>query len=197
MARELSTKWYNVLRREMSRTRVTYAGDPPACPNCLGSMMLAQGRYGRFYLCEGSLCHGTVGAHLDGTPRRPRISPSHERARTAIRLYLDTWEQHKALEETPKWTLRIFEAESMDALLKRLAREVPGSGKTRRFAQVRAGASDDWPFTIRMHGLFLKHRTEAELVQIAQIADELRSKLSYGDFFDRLPGCFDQGVSAP
>jgi hypothetical protein len=86
VTQELSTKWYNVIRRELRATPVTYEGDPPECPDCGCETHLNQGRYGRFYECENIFaCKGTVGARLDGTPRVIRETRTHREARLRAR----------------------------------------------------------------------------------------------------------------
>lgn len=85
VAQELSTKWYNVIRRELRASAVTYIGDLPDCPDCGSDTYLTAGRYGRYYKCENFGCSGTVGARLDGTPRKPRGSPEILEARRRVR----------------------------------------------------------------------------------------------------------------
>lgn len=90
MTTELSTKWYNVIRRQMRAV-------PPVehkveCPDCGSETWLREGRYGRFYACVHYSCQGTVGARLDGTPRPEKGSQeeivSRAKARAAIQAVL-------------------------------------------------------------------------------------------------------------
>jgi ssDNA-binding Zn-finger/Zn-ribbon topoisomerase 1 len=83
--RELSTAWWNVIRRQM---RATTAKEDPSvqCPDCNGRMHLKEGRYGRFYKCNRYECKGTLGAHLDGKPRPDKASPSLRTARKRARV---------------------------------------------------------------------------------------------------------------
>jgi hypothetical protein len=86
-ARELSTKWWNVIRRKMRATATKeYAVE---CPDCGSSPMhLLDGKYGRFYKCPRLDCRGTLGAKLDGTPRvqrgPPELLDARRRAREAV-----------------------------------------------------------------------------------------------------------------
>ena len=88
--RELSTKWWNVIRRQINATQARVFNVP--CPDCGSGMFLAQGRYGRFYRCSIPDCRGTWGARLDGTPRKPRgpadLLQARERARDAVHRLL-------------------------------------------------------------------------------------------------------------
>src|SRR5271155_4024917 len=80
MARPFSTAWWNVIRRRMNATEAR-EDRSVRCPDCDGPMHLMRGRYGRFYRCWRYECLGTVGARLDGTPRKPKGSPELLEAR--------------------------------------------------------------------------------------------------------------------
>jgi hypothetical protein len=80
MARELSTKWWNVIRRKLRATKVTYV-EPVACPDCDAPAHLQEGRYGRYYACDRYWCSGSRGARLDGTPTCLRGDPETQAAR--------------------------------------------------------------------------------------------------------------------
>lgn len=101
MARELSSKWWNVIRRKVRATPATE--HEVQCPDCGSETFLSKGRYGRFYRCGNVWCSGTVGAKLDGTPRKPRGSQellqAQEQARAAVHLVLL---ERKLLGEMPK-----------------------------------------------------------------------------------------------
>ncbi len=99
MPRELSTKWWNVIRRQMRATAAT--DDPTArCPDCNGMMWLMEGRYGRYYTCQRLYqCKGTLGARLDGSVIAPRGTAvemvARDRARLAVSALVDArreWE---------------------------------------------------------------------------------------------------------
>jgi ssDNA-binding Zn-finger/Zn-ribbon topoisomerase 1 len=79
----LSTKWYNVIRRQLRAVQPTE--HDVLCPDCGSRMWLTAGRWGRFYSCPHYECDGTVGARLDGTPRRERGSPEEIAARHRTR----------------------------------------------------------------------------------------------------------------
>ena len=87
-AKELSTSWWNVIRRQMRATQATC--HPVFCPDCGSTTRLKEGRYGRFYRCDRYECQGTVGARLDGTPCPPKGSPelleARLQAQSAMRL---------------------------------------------------------------------------------------------------------------
>lgn len=83
MTQELSTKWYNVIRRQLRA--VQPVEHKVECPDCGSETWLREGRYGRFYRCTHFLCQGTVGARLNGTPRPEKGSPEERVARAKAR----------------------------------------------------------------------------------------------------------------
>jgi ssDNA-binding Zn-finger/Zn-ribbon topoisomerase 1 len=83
--RELSTAWWNVIRRQMRATPAEEDSDV-RCPDCDGPMYLMKGRYGRFYKCNRYECKGTHGATLAGKARKPKGSATLLMARKRARV---------------------------------------------------------------------------------------------------------------
>jgi hypothetical protein len=82
--RELSTRWWNVIRRQVRATKAVE--HDVTCPDCgTPKASLIAGRFGRFYRCQRLDCFGGVSAKLDGTPRRQRGSPEEHEARRRAR----------------------------------------------------------------------------------------------------------------
>ena len=103
MARELSQKWWLVIRRQMRATPFTE--HKVQCPDCGSPTHIMQGKWGRFYRCDRVICCGTWGAKLDGTPRKARGShellQARERAMAAVHLVLNERERVGDLPKLP------------------------------------------------------------------------------------------------
>lgn len=101
--KELSTAWWNVIRRQMNATPAK--PHPVPCPDCGSQTHLMRGKYGRFYKCWRFDCHGTAGANLDGTPRKPKGPRALTRARIRARnaVHRVVVERDRIAQEKTEW----------------------------------------------------------------------------------------------
>lgn len=180
MTKVLSTKWYNVIRRQLRATPVTYVGDPPPCPDCGCETDLREGRYGRFYECENLFaCTGTVGARLDGTPRQPRgTSPELLQARLRARdaVHAVILEASRRAKPDTQWHPGLSYSDVgilLDKILKR----------------ARVWEDPGWLIpTTSAPGLMLRKRNLRELARIEAAAHEELRLLRWTPYWDRLSG---------
>jgi len=179
VTRELSTKWWNVIRRELRATPVTYDDEPPECPDCGCETWLNQGRYGRFYECENLFaCKGTVGARLDGTPRVIRETQEHREARLRARgvVHECILETQRQVKPDTQWSNPSYV--DVSSLLARILKRAevwqePGW-------LLHKGDSPK--------GLFLRKRNLNELARIEAAAKEELRLLRWTPYWDRLIG---------
>jgi ssDNA-binding Zn-finger/Zn-ribbon topoisomerase 1 len=167
--------------------------DPQAtCPDCgTNQMWLREGRHGRYYSCQRSGCKGTLGARLDGTPRKPRGSPAlleaRKRAMTAIQR-LTAYRDAQLAERVAKrksgcgdWGYWWNEREGCASIdediraivhLANLPHVVAHRSKPGKYKW-----SNDYdmeytiPASYHLPGLFLRRRTIEECAQIVEAVD--------------------------
>lgn len=180
VARELSTKRRNVVRRELRAIPVTYDGDPPTCPDCGCETNLCEGRFGRYYRCENYGCEGTVGATMDGTPRiargLPEVLEARRRARDAIHAVLV--EERRKPAPPGTWLFAEGGGIYVDvhAVLKRILER----------ARLWEHRTLKGPFTVILKGVFLRKRSLEELARIEAAAREELRLLRWTPYWDRL-----------
>lgn len=167
----LSDKWYNVIRRQVRATQITYQGPLPACPDCGSLTYPNKGRYGRFYRCIHYGCGGTHGARLDGTPRKRRPeSEALVETRRVIRQLVLVEEQ------------RAIARNDIDLDMCGLIRDLEkparvGSAyvryKSKQPCHHRFGTFEAILSIRRVEGLGLRYRSPAELEAIRRAAQQL------------------------
>ncbi len=185
--RELSTSWWNVIRRKMTATPAKeYL---TACPDCGSLMWLMRGKYGRFYKCRRLDCRGTKGAHLDGRPRRDTgpepLIRARRQARDAIhKIVLERTRRYRKENAEAKargrawWThhhLACCEFDFQDVLGMANLPPVPIHPSRRR----------RWTPPWEPKGFNLRKRTIEECERIAQAADVVLRRLR-GHAWDRV-----------
>ena len=179
-AKPLSGKWYNVIRRELRASVVTYDGDPPVCPDCGCDTDLREGRFGRFYGCENVFaCKGSVGARLDGTPRTPRgpseLLQARMRARDAIHeVILETCRRSSV--NNTHWQDLNGSYSMVAGLIARILKRAE-VWKDSGWLIIRAESPQ---------GLFLRKRNLKELARIEAAAREELRLLRWTPYWDKL-----------
>lgn len=191
----------------MRQTPITYI-EPVLCPDCGTGTHLMGGKFGRFYKCLDHRCAGTIGARLDGTPRRAKTDPAtqeaREAARDAIRLVLtllgskpnefsslnyghvSTFEESRAYGPDPidgafPEALRLIQ----EALEEDVPLEVWSMVGLPRKALQAWSCEGLMPTSTTPKGLFLRGRSKEEAVAIAKAATKVAADLQFPSL-DRL-----------
>lgn len=199
MTRELSQTWWDVIRRKMRA--VTATERPVACPDCGSPMHLMEGKFGRFYKCCRFDCRGTLGAHLDGSPRTQRgpaaLLDARCRARDAVHRVVR--ERDRALEEEVAFKrangLAWWSCDHHLASCKDVFRIIVFGAK---LEPIREAPRKKDPLRIRAYwhpcGLFLRRRSIEECERVIEAATVVLRRVRKNAWDKVVDEAFDAGL---
>jgi hypothetical protein len=187
VTRELSTAWWNVVRRKMRATAAK--AYPVKCPDCGSSTHLMEGKFGRFYKCCRFDCSGTHGARLDGKPVKPKgprdLVRARVRAREAVQRVVA--ERDRIERETVQWKRAFgcgpwWNHDHTFANCKDDFRTIVFAAKLPPVTLRRRPGSREWrPFWAPV-GLYLRKRSVEECERVIKAAEEhIRTTLAEAD----------------